>query len=180
MTLLNSSMFERLWSTWDFSHMPIVTIGYLILTEFIKHVFPRFFSPSLFLGLALFSSFDCWTELIQAKFRSSRYIGANIFCCVRGWYMTGRIITLFSFLETFRRAGEGVVTEAESGRFLLALRDLSVRTRWTIFISKMWFMPRYSSLFWFEVNHSFLFLPRCSYILVWIVPSWAWTLFGLC
>ena len=71
MTLLNSSIFERLWSTWDFSHMPIVTIGYLILTEFIKHVFPRFFSPSLFLGLALFSSFDCWTELIQAKFRSS-------------------------------------------------------------------------------------------------------------
>lgn len=39
------------------------------------------------------------------------------------------IITLFSFLETFRRAGEGVVTEAESGRFLLALRDLRVRTR---------------------------------------------------
>ena len=72
MTLLNSSMFERLWSTWDYSHMPIVIIGYLILTEFIKHVFPRFFSPSLFLGLALFSSFDCWTKSIQAKFRSSR------------------------------------------------------------------------------------------------------------
>ena len=37
------------------------------------------------------------------------------------------IITLFSFLETFKRAGEEVVTEAESGRFLLALRDLSER-----------------------------------------------------
>ena len=42
-----------------------------------------------------------------------------------GHIMDG-IITLFSFLETFRRAGEGVVTEAESGRFLLALRDLSI------------------------------------------------------
>ena len=49
--------------------------------------------------------------------------------CVKDGNIMARIITLFSFLETFRRAGEGVVTEAESGRFLLALRDLRVRTR---------------------------------------------------
>ena len=36
------------------------------------------------------------------------------------------IFTLFSFLETLRRAGEGVAREAESGRFLRALSDLSV------------------------------------------------------
>ena len=36
------------------------------------------------------------------------------------------IFTLFSFLETLRRAGDGVAIEAESGRFLLALSDLSV------------------------------------------------------
>ena len=38
----------------------------------------------------------------------------------------GAKFTLFSFLETLRRAGEVVEIEAESGRFLLALSDLSV------------------------------------------------------
>ena len=61
----------NVWKTLKHLRFQSYIIGYLILTEFIKHVFPRFFSPSLFLGLALFSSFDCWTELIQAKFRSS-------------------------------------------------------------------------------------------------------------
>ena len=60
------------------------------------------------------------------------------------------IITLFSFLETFKRAGEEVVTEAESGRFLLALRDL--RVRWTILISEKVVHAKYSSLFWFEIE----------------------------
>ena len=43
-------------------------------------------------------------------------------CC--GMKKSGIIFTLFSFLETLRRAGEGVAREAESGRFLLALSDL--------------------------------------------------------
>ena len=38
--------------------------------------------------------------------------------------LAGTKFTLFSFLETLRRAGEGVEIEAESGRFLLALSDL--------------------------------------------------------
>ena len=40
--------------------------------------------------------------------------------------VTQKTFTLFSFLETLRRAGEGVEVEADSGRFLLALSDLSV------------------------------------------------------
>ena len=40
--------------------------------------------------------------------------------------LAGTKFTLFSFLETLRRAGDGVAIEAESGRFLLALSDLSV------------------------------------------------------
>ena len=50
----------------------IITNPCQVLTEFMKQVFPRFFSPSLFFELPTFSSFVCWTKLIMINIATKK------------------------------------------------------------------------------------------------------------